>query len=165
MPAGRPTDLTPEVIEDVRRLLPTVMYLETVADYIGVTRQAIRGWLKRGAKEIKRVRRKPGRRILVAEALYVEFFHAVKKALAAGEIGDAGTIKKASADQWQAAAWRLERRFPDRWGRKDRHEVEHSGSITTEIVEVLADGDGGDATPAGAEGGQPPPSPASVPQE
>lgn len=26
-------------------------------------------------------------------------------------------IGKAAENQWQAAAWRLERKFPDRWGR------------------------------------------------
>ena len=48
MPAGRPTDLTPEVIEDFRRVLPTVMSLETVGDYLGVERTTWRKWLKRG---------------------------------------------------------------------------------------------------------------------
>ncbi len=28
--------------------------------------------------------------------------------------------KAAGEGNWQAAAWRLERRFPERWGRKDR---------------------------------------------
>ena len=32
-------------------------------------------------------------------------------------------IHDASETTWQAAAWWLERRFPDRWGRKQRHEI------------------------------------------
>src|SRR5262249_2291180 len=51
--------------------------------------------------------------------------------LAEGQIFDLGIIKKAAQDQtdaegkivrpgqWQAAAWRAERRFPEQWGRKD----------------------------------------------
>jgi transposase len=116
MPAGRPTDLTPEVIEDVRRILPTVMYLESVADYLGLSRDVIRLWQRRGRKEYKRLSKNPKAKPRQKEAIYLEFITVYKKALAEGEIHDAGVIKKASQTNWQAAAWRLERRFPHRWG-------------------------------------------------
>lgn len=116
MPAGRPTDLTPELIEDVKRILPTVMYMEAVGDYLGVSRVTWRLWMRRGRKEDTRIRK--GGKPEAREAIYLEFFYAVKKALSEGEIYDAGVIKKAAAESWQAAAWRLERRFPDRWGRE-----------------------------------------------
>jgi hypothetical protein len=35
---GRPTALTAQVLEDVRRLLPTCLYIETVADLIRLDR-------------------------------------------------------------------------------------------------------------------------------
>lgn len=127
MPAGRPTDLTPQVIEDVRRLLPTALYVETVADYLGITRFSFRNWLRRGAKEAKRLRRNHRSRVKIREQVYLEFFNVYKKALAEGELYSTGTIKKAAIEQWQAAAWLLERRSPEKWGRKDR--VEHSGAI------------------------------------
>lgn len=117
MPAGRPTDLTPEIIEDVRRLLPTVLYLETVADYVGVSRISFRAWIKRGTREAKRLR-DPKAKPKTTEALYLQFLNAVKKAMAEGELYDAGVIKKAAVKSWQAAAWRLERRFPERWGQQ-----------------------------------------------
>jgi hypothetical protein len=76
-----------------------------------------------------------GARIRKREAIFVELFLTVRKALAEGLIYDLGIIKKASADQvvsdesgrpvsirpgqWQAAAWRADRRFPELWGRKD----------------------------------------------
>jgi hypothetical protein len=56
-PGGKPTELTPQVLQDVRRLLLTCRYLETVADYIGDTRPTIRNWLRRGAKKAKRLLR------------------------------------------------------------------------------------------------------------
>ncbi len=135
MPAGRPTDLTAAVIEDVRRLLPTVLYLETVGDYLGVSRQTWRGWLRRGRAEERRMRR-TGADPDPGEAIYLEFFTTHKKALAEGEIYDAGVIKKAAAEQWQAAAWRLERRFPHRWGRKDRAISDED--LNREIAEEMA---------------------------
>jgi hypothetical protein len=130
-PGGRPTDLTPQVLEDVRRLLPTCLYLETVADYIGVTRATIGNWLRRGAREARRLARTRRARLREREAIFVEFFYVYKRALAEGQIFDLGIIKKAAQDQtdaegkiirpgqWQAAAWRAERRFPEQWGRKD----------------------------------------------
>lgn len=127
MPAGRPTLLTPEVLEDVRRLLPTVLYLETVGDYLGLSRETWRVWLRRGRKEHTRLAKDRRAKPKASEAIYLEFFVTYKKALAEGELYDAGIIKRASADQvgpdgtllrkgeWQAAAWRLERRFQGRW--------------------------------------------------
>jgi transposase len=135
MPAGRPTDLTPEVIEDVRRILPTVMYLESVADYLGISRETIRQWCKRGRKEQKRLRN-PKAKQRPKEAIYLQFIGVYKKALAEGEIHDAGVIKKASLDQWQAAAWRLERRFPGHWGRKDK--AVNDDQLNQSITEILA---------------------------
>ncbi len=134
MPAGRPTELTPAVLEDVRRLLPTTLYLETVADYIGITRMSIHNWLRRGSLECKRLTRNRRAKPKESEAIYLEFFYAYKKALAEGEIYDAGIIKKAASEQWQAAAWRLERRFPKRWGKKDNSKVELTGKVQAEVV-------------------------------
>lgn len=132
MPAGRPTKLTPEVLEDVRRLLPTALYLETVGDYLGIGRTSIHRWLKRGAKEKHRLERNSSAKPRKKEAIYLEFWNVYKRALAEGELYSIGVIRKASTTQvnaegevmqqgqWQAAAWQLERRFPDRWGRKDQ---------------------------------------------
>jgi transposase len=130
-PVGRPTLLTPAIIEDFRRLLPTVLYLETVGDYLGVSRQTWRVWVRRGRKESDRLAKNPRAKPREKEAPYLEFFATYKKAVAEGELYDLGIIKKASADQvnaagevvrqgqWQAAAWRAERRFGRKWGRKD----------------------------------------------
>ena len=133
MPAGRPSLLTPEIIEDVRRLLPTVMYLESVGDYLGIGRVTWRMWLKRGAREAKRLQN-PRAKPKESEKLYLEFLNTYKKALAEGELYDLGVIKKASAEQWQAAAWRAERRFPKRWGKRDH--LKHSGNLGLTIQTV-----------------------------
>jgi hypothetical protein len=143
---GAPSKLTPEIIEDVRRLLPTVLYMETVGDYLGVERTTWRKWLKRGRAEANRLKN-PRAKARPKEALYLEFFHTYKKGLAEGEIYDLGIIKKAATGsgdtpgQWQAAAWRAERRFPDRWGRKDRHRMELAGKqgVVLQIVEEEVD--------------------------
>lgn len=161
MPAGRPTELTPTVLEDVRRLLPVVLYLETVADYIGVDRYTVRRWIKRGAKELKRLRNKRCKP-KPSEAIYLEFCAVVKKCLAEGQFYAIGVIRKAGDDQWEmvetveendegtkkiikrerklvrkgewtAAAWLAERRFPEQWGKKDKLDV--SGGVIIQTVE------------------------------
>ena len=41
-------------------------------------------------------------------------------------------VQSAAPQHWQAAAWWLERSFPDRYGRRDRNEV--SGDLTVGIT-------------------------------
>jgi transposase len=173
-PGGRPSDLTPQVIEDVRRLLPTVMYLETVADYLGCERTTWRKWLARGRKEFNRLARNPRAKPKEKEALYLEFFNTYKTSLAEGELYDLGVIKKASTDQvnaegevtrkgeWQAAAWRAERRFPGKWGRKDRVVVSGKRGappVRLEVVQEIVD------APESAPAGAPDPDAAGLPRE
>ena len=116
MPIGRPTDLTPEAVAEVAYLLPRTLYLRTVADFLGVHRSSVYRWLERGRREEKRLRR-PTAKPKPSEAIYKQFCDAYKKGLAEGEIRAVAAIRQAAAESWQAAAWLLERRFPERWGR------------------------------------------------
>jgi len=67
---------------------------------------------------------------------YRDFWEAVKKAEseAKGELVE--IVKAQSMKSWQAAAWLLERRHPDEFGRHDRHKVEHTGHIKHDIEAV-----------------------------
>ena len=49
---------------------------------------------------------------------------------------DIETVSRASSSQWQAAAWKLERRNPSRWG-KQRIEAEIKGGIVVEGIDWL----------------------------
>lgn len=129
------------MVEDVKRILPTVLYMETVGDYLGVSRATWRVWLRRGRKEHNRLAKNPKSNPKKSEALYLEFFSTCKKAIAEGEINAIGIITKAAAGtaevagQWQAAAWKLERGFYQRWGRKERQEItgKHGGPIAANV--------------------------------
>jgi hypothetical protein len=135
---GRPLILSPAVIDEFRRLLPTVLYMESAGDFLGIQRSTWGLWLRRGRKEYNRLQRSPGEGPSEAESLYLGFFAAVKKGLAEGEIADAATIKKAAAVQWQAAAWRLERRSPDRWGR-DRGQIKELQQLAEDLARRVAE--------------------------
>lgn len=123
---GRPTKLNYEVQEKIVQAIKAGNYIETAAAYAGISKSTLYDWLKRGEREKQRVAKNPRYRIRKSEKIYVDFSDAVEKALAEAEMRDVLLIGKAAEEQWQAAAWRLERKFPERWGRRV---IEHSGDI------------------------------------
>jgi transposase len=124
VPAGRPTKLTPEKQEEILRAIRNGNYIETAAACAGISKPAFYDWLKRGALEKDRVEKDPRYRIRKEEQKFVEFSNAVQKALAGAEDEDLSLIRRASRlGAWQASAWRLERKFPNKWGHKARVEV------------------------------------------
>lgn len=141
---GRLTKLTPKVQEDIVTVLRAGNYFETASAYAGISKSTFYNWLKRGERELQRVEKDARYRVRQEEEIYVDFVCAVKEAVAEAEVRDVLTIGKASDKNWQASAWRLERRYPEKWGRKLQQQVEHSGQIDTskraeEIEEYLND--------------------------
>ena len=130
MAGGRPTKLNFDTHNKIISAIRAGNYIETAAAYAGINKSTLYDWLKRGEREKQRVAQNPRYKIRKSEKPYVEFSNAVEKALAEAEVRDVAIIAKAAEEQWQAAAWRLERKFPDRWGRK-RLDIEHSGSVAT----------------------------------
>jgi hypothetical protein len=116
MPAGRRPNLTPEMIDGVRRLVPVVFYLKTVADYLGVPARTLRHWRQRGRREADRLAAQLDTEPEQSERLFFDFHQAFTRGLAEGELHELEAIRQASPKHWQAAAWRLERRFPEKWG-------------------------------------------------
>ena len=128
MAAGRPTKLTPETHARIVQAIQAGNYIETAAAYAGISKNTLYEWLRRGAREKERLASNRRARPQKAEQPYLEFADAVEKALAEAEVRDVVTVLKAAdAGQWQAAAWRLERKFPERWGYKVKMQQEISG--------------------------------------
>ena len=63
------------------------------------------------------------------------FFEADKKAIADARLERLARIEDASKKSWQAAAWWLERKYPDEFGQKKR--LEHSGDPDEPVVVKL----------------------------
>ncbi|MGM9924749.1 MAG: hypothetical protein ACI35R_10930 [Bacillus sp. (in: firmicutes)] len=127
---GRPSKLSPELTGKITDMLRAGNYLETAAAYAGIDQSTLHRWMKRGAREMERVEKSDRTlRIKKSEAPYVDFCKAIKKALAEAEVRDLIIISNAAKNDWKAAAWKLERRFPDKFGRKERinAQLEHSG--------------------------------------
>ena len=129
---GRPTKLTPEVQDRIIQALKAGNYVETAAEYAGIGKTTFYRWMEQGAK--------------ASRGIYREFRDAVTRARAEAEARNVAIIQKAAPDDWRAAAWWLERAFPDRWG--PRQKLEHSGPdgapIAAEVRVTLVRPDGGE---------------------
>lgn len=137
--AGRPTKLTKELIEEIATYLRAGNYIETTAHLVGVHRDSIYEWLKRGNAEIARVSKSNRARIRKREEIFVEFTDTVKKAQAQAEAMLVAQIGKASEKNWTAAAWRLERKYPDRWGRTERNVAQTQDDPLKDLAKQIQD--------------------------
>lgn len=118
---GRPSKLTEEMILQIEEELPHCMYIETVCEMAGIDRSTLLKWLTRGRRAVKHMVDMETDSCAKSDVLYVQFFRAHKKGMARGEIDDCKLIKLAAVQgAWQAAAWRLERRFPEKYGTQNR---------------------------------------------
>lgn len=107
---GRRTRLTPDVQNSIVTALRAGNYSETAAAYAGISKATFYEWCARGRRE--------------PDSIYADFLDAVESAKAASEVRDVALIDKAATDgSWQAAAWKLERKYPQRWGRLTRTEI------------------------------------------
>lgn len=116
MPGGRPTKFTPETVKKLLEAVRLGNYRETACKYAGISHQTLRNWIH--------LAQRPD-----APPEYVEFLEALERAEAEAEVEDLGLILRAAREgTWQAAAWRRERKNPERWGRRDATRMELTGA-------------------------------------
>lgn len=139
---GRPTKCSPEITARVCSYVRQGNYVEIAAAAAGVNKSTLYDWLKRGAREAalraredaeappQRLSKKRTRELAQRaerrerEEPYLGFSDAVEQAMAEAEItlslrlAKAGMGTKDVPAQWRADAFRLERLFPTRWGRR-----------------------------------------------
>ena len=127
-PKGSNPKLTEALIEKIALAIHHGAYIETAAALCGINKDTLYQWLRIAASD-------------GAAPLHIKLSDALKRAMAASEARDIAVIDKAAQDGvWQAAAWRLERKHPDRWGRQSRVEVQHSG-IEGKPIEIVDRGE------------------------
>jgi hypothetical protein len=112
---ARPSKLTPETIERLTQAIGLGASYELACRYAGVDYSSFRNWMRKG-EECK-------------AGPFFEFFQAIKKAEGAGAVGWLATIERAAQEGvWQAAAWKLERRYPQQYARKAVEVIDHDAS-------------------------------------
>jgi hypothetical protein len=104
--AGRKSKLNAELIEEASGLIKAGNFAVVVCQYLHISQAAYYEWLARGQDDLDNN----------IKSIYVEFMESIKSAEAEAEIRNVSIIQSAAITTWQAAAWHLERKHPDRWG-------------------------------------------------
>ncbi len=120
---ARPSKLTPERQEIITEALRRGLYRETTARLAGIGVSTLYSWIERGQAD----------RENDTPSCYRELVEAIENAEAVGESELVGMIREAAAKHWVAAAWMLERKMPEKYGRRDAVKVEHSGRIGHDV--------------------------------
>ena len=124
-PRGRPPLLTPTIRDLICEHIAEGNYPEVAAAAAGVTSDTFYRWLRRGSRARRTLEaaidKNPRAQVPLLDRPYYLFAVALEQARAMGEGFCVRVISKAAAAGiWTAAAWRLERMYPERWGKAKR---------------------------------------------
>ena len=114
---GRPTKLTPEIHDLIVKAVTLGSTYLLASQSAGITYKTFREWMLRGEAD---------------ESPFSDFSNAIEKAK-----GDRVSTwlqhieNAAEKGTWTAAAWKLERIYPDDFGKQDRISVSHSPQLVT----------------------------------
>lgn len=124
---GRPSKATPKRMQEVIKGITAGLPYDTSCALAGIHYTTFNNWMKAGESAVS--------------GKFFKFFEDVKKAEAIAESVHIAEIKKAAAGRkadttkgleakegiWQASAWLLERRYPQKWGKKEQVKQEITG--------------------------------------
>ena len=119
--AGRKTKLTRELTDEIVKRIRAGNYIKVACQAVGISHTAYFDWIKKGEQGI---------------SPYSEFLYSVKKAEAEAHVTYVAIIASQAPTQWQAAAWWLERKFPDRWAKREKIEI-HQEQVSSKEVEAI----------------------------
>jgi hypothetical protein len=153
---GRPSKLTPEARDRLCRAIRAGCSLKDAALCAGIDRATLQRWLARGRAE--------------QAGEYCDLCGAVTRARAECEVRCLALINRAARKDWRAAAWLLERRYPQRFGRPEARPARRAAPPPMPVgvaidlqpyMEILRSID---APPQGAPPGAPPAPSLGLPQ-
>jgi hypothetical protein len=126
---ARNTKYNPELLDKICSALRAGNTRKASSEYAGISEVTFYAWIKTN----------------------LSFLSAVKKAEADAEVSAVAVIKKAMPDTWTAAAWWLERRKPDDYGRNLTLRADKE--VTKALAELFPDdaADGIGSPPLGIE--------------
>ena len=134
---ARRTKLNADVQRRIIQAIQEGATYELAAQFGGITRTTLYYWLKKG-EEIKEEQEQVEQYEAVGEEdPLLTFFNEFKKAEAICCVGALAVIKKeARTGTWQAAAWLLERRFPQQYARNQQPAVQLTIDVDAEEINV-----------------------------
>ena len=110
---GQPTKYNPEIVQRTKELMELGLNYQDVCDSLGISYETFCQWRKKYPEYSDTVR--------IANAKVKEIS---LKSLRVGEMKD-----------WKAAAWRLERRWPDEYREKKEIEIREQPILIDDIME------------------------------
>jgi coproporphyrinogen III oxidase len=129
---GRPTKLTAKLTDRICEFIRGGNYISTACAACGISTVTFNDWKARGEKE---------------EEPYSTFLAALKKAEVDCETRLLAIVDKAAEKNWPAAMTLLERRDPDKWGRRTRQEITGKGGGPVEFRVIYDDPPPSPSTP------------------
>lgn len=120
MNLGRPRTLTPAIAKRIRVAILGGNFQNVAVGLAGVRLRTFKKWIQRGRRE--------------SSGIYANLVATVKRAEADAERLMVQLVMQAAKKDAKHAQWWLERKLPDRWGRRDRLEL--SGNKKKPITEV-----------------------------
>ena len=111
---ARPCKLTPELQDRVVAILGAGGSVQVAVKAAGIAPATHYRWRERG------------RSTRVADAPYRRYREAVEQAVLHAQARHAAHVVRAAATDWRAAAWFLEREFPERWALRPRAPAQHA---------------------------------------
>jgi hypothetical protein len=108
--------MTETAIEAILRGIRLGLHAERAAQAAGVSVGAFKMWKKR----------------------HPEFVASIKEAEATAEQGFLARLLRHTEKQWTACAWMLERRWPERWSKREHVEVSTKGEAEQLLSDLAA---------------------------
>lgn len=130
---GRPTKLNERIRVTICDALQRGCYYETATALAGISVRTLRNWLREGARILKE--EADGRLLDARDSQLADFYLGCRQAEAEMEHDALGEIRRHGEREWTAHAWRLERRWPERYGRRDRVSHDHSLHVRVGLPE------------------------------
>ena len=111
-----PRKFTPDIAIKIALLMRNGGFVESCAHVVGIHKDTLYDWLKTADKAQHFEGREPERDTEELRAFRREFWSAIGQAEADAA---AGILRAGHSGTWQALAWYLERRHPDRWRQRN----------------------------------------------
>lgn len=118
--------LTPELEQEICGYIGQGLTKKTAIDACGISESSFYAWIRQGEADLEAGKK----------SRFSQFLQSVKKAEVKDKLSRLAVIRQAAKDgTWQAAAWELERRYRDEYG-KATMDINLGGQKGGEPVEV-----------------------------
>lgn len=128
------TKLNDNLIVKITKLISEGNYIKTACQATGIHPDTFYEWMNRADQAKKSLPEAEQ-----GEDIYIRFSEAVKKAEAECEANIVRTVTLAAPKNWLAGMTYLERKYPDRWAKREVMDinVKHAMQFQEKLVEAL----------------------------